>query len=245
MPEGSAVQLSSGAAHVPSRSPHRYHGQVVPGELDRLFLHRRNRRPDHRGQVLLAGAAGHGALSFLRPPAPAARQRHAVRLAAGLRHGAELLHRAAAVRRQAVERKAGRGHGRALERDYPGRGRRAAGRLQPGLRIRRAAAAARRPGGDRLGDVRHQHLRHHRHAQVRADVRLALVHHGHDPVDRVRLHHRQFRGGVHHRRQPGQPQLDVRAQRGGPDLHADRPGGRLITSFRNPPIRRSTATGSR
>ena len=47
------------------------------------------------------------------------------------------------------------------------------GGYQQGLGVRRAAHARRRPGSDCLGDVRHQHLCHHRHPQVRADVRLA------------------------------------------------------------------------
>ena len=49
---------------------------------------------------------------------------------------------------------------------------------------------------------------------------------------------------VHHRRQPGQPQLDVRAQRRGPDLHARRPGHRLLLHSASPRTRRSTATSS-
>ena len=49
-----------------------------------------------------------------------------------------------------------------------------------------------------------------------------LVHHGHHPVDGVRLPHRQLRDAVRDRRQPGEPELDVRAQRRRPDLHAGR-----------------------
>ena len=63
-------------------------------------------------------------------------------------------------------------------------------RPQPGARVRRAAAVARRARGGGLGDVRGQHLRHRLHPQVPADVRLALVHPGLDPVDRLRLHRR-------------------------------------------------------
>ena len=129
---------------------------------------------------------------------------------------------------QAVEREARRRHGGAVERDHPGRGGLPAAGLEPGARVRRTAAAARHPRGGRLDHVRRQRLRDHRHPQVPRDVRVALVHHGHHPVDGLRLPHRQLRGAVRHRRQPGQPELDVRPQRGRPDLHAGRPGARLL-----------------
>ncbi len=74
---------------------------------------------------------------------------------------------------------------------------------------------------------------HHRHAQVHADVRLA------SGTSWARILWTafvyltgNFAIAVHHRRQPGQPQLDVRAQRGRPDLHAGRPGASPTTSFR-------------
>ncbi len=73
-----------------------------------------------------------------------------------------------------------------------------------------------------------QHLHDHRQPEVPGDVRDDLVHHGLHPVDGVRLPHRQLRHPVHHRREPGQPELDVHPQRRGADLHADRPGHRLL-----------------
>ena len=72
--------------------------------------------------------ARHRLVADLRAAAAAARQRDALRLAAGRRHGAVLLPRAAAVRRQAVEREARARHRGALECDHPGRGGRAARR---------------------------------------------------------------------------------------------------------------------
>ena len=120
MPETSAADAGRRQAE-PARS-RRHHGQMVPGERHRLFLHRRNHRHHHRGQVLLAGTAGHGAPPDIRAAPPAARQRHALRLAARRRHGADLLHRAPAVRRQAMEREARHSDRRALERHHPGRG---------------------------------------------------------------------------------------------------------------------------
>ena len=71
-----------------------------------------------------------------------------------------------------------------------------------------------------------------------------LVHHGHHPVDRLRLHHRQFRGGLHDRRQPGQSELDVHPQRRGPDLHADRPGDGLLLHSAGIQHAAATATSS-
>ena len=110
----------------------------------------------------LAGDAGHGAVpSYGRlRPLHVNGMLFGWLLAADM--GLTLLHRAAAVRREAVEREARRGDGGAVERHRARRGVRAAGRLQPGPRVRRTAAAARHPGGGRVGDVRRSNLRHHR-----------------------------------------------------------------------------------
>ena len=78
----------------------------------------------------------------LWPAAPAARQRHALRLAAGRRHGPRLLHCAAALRSEAVEREAGRRDGHHLEHHRSGRGGRAAAGHKQRMGVRRIAAAA-------------------------------------------------------------------------------------------------------
>ena len=61
-----------------------------------------------------------------------------------------------------------------------------------------------------------KHLYDHCQSQVRPDVRVHLVLHGHHPVDSLRLSHWQLRHDParRDRRQPGQPDLDVHAQRG-------------------------------
>ena len=63
--------------------------------------------------------SGHDLLFHLWAHAASAREWHALRLAAGRRHGPRLLHRSAALRRQALEREAGRGHFNSVERHHP------------------------------------------------------------------------------------------------------------------------------
>ena len=138
--------------------------------------------------------ARHGAVPDLRPAAPAARQRHAVRLAARGRHGPHLLPRAAPVRREAVEREARRRHGGALERrSCWARSSRSLAGWNQGLEYAElplrldvlVVVAWIMFGVNIFVTIATR--------KYTADVRLALVHHGHDPLDRLRLPDRQLR----------------------------------------------------
>ena len=218
---------------------------MVPHQLRELLLHRRHHRRHHRRQVCLAAAIGNSSIPHVRSPSPAARKRNALRLASGSRYGPGLFHRAPPLRRQTVERKARHRDCRLVECHHPRCRRLPARRLQSGPRVRGTAPPARHSRGDRLDHVRRQYLRHHRHPQVRADVRFALVHHGHHPVDRIRVPHRQLRRTRRYRRQPGQSQLDVRAQRRRPDLHARSVWPSRTISFQKRRTLHSTATSFR
>ena len=209
------------------------------------FCYRRHHRADHCGQICLAGIPRHDLVLHLRAHAPLACQRNALRLASGGGYGPRffLVPRLCGVK--LWSEKLGVATGDLVERHHPQRYCYTSGRLSERLGIRRSAHLDLVPGGCCLGDVRLQYLRHHRHAQVPADVRFDLVPDGHHPVDGLCLPDRQLRHFVCDRRQPGQPELDVHAQCGGTDLHAGWAWPSPTTSFRGLPTHRFTATSCR
>ena len=140
-------------------------------------------------------------VAHLRAAAPAARQRHALRLAAGRRHGPRLLPGAAAVRREAVEREARASPPRCSGTSSSwARWSRLLAGCNQGLEYAELPLLARRrwwwwPGSCSASTSSPPSPRRKYHA----DVRLALVHHGHDPLDGLRLPDRQLRRAVRHR----------------------------------------------
>ena len=145
-------------------------------------------------KFLLAGSLlGSVSVPYVWTAAPPARQRHAVRLVAGRRYGAGVLHCAAAVRRKNCGARSWAWprpcH---LERDHSGRGGFPAGRVQSRLRIRRTADAAGGAGGSGVGDVRQSTssctIATRKYLQMYVSH---LVHHGYDSVDGFRLPDRQ------------------------------------------------------
>ena len=143
--------------------PRGHNREVVPAGRGRLLRNRRHRRADHCGQICVAGVSRLNLVFHLWPDEAPACQRHALRLAAGGRHGSRLLPGSAALRRQAVEREARRCDLDPLEHHHPQRDCYAAGRVPEGTGIRRPSHPGRGARGDCLGHVRNQHLHDHRH----------------------------------------------------------------------------------
>ena len=246
MPEINAATVAARSARRGrSHRPSRHDGEMVLDQRHLLLLHRRDHCHHDRSQILLAGTPRHGALSLLRATAPAARQRNAVRLAAGRRHGAGLLHCAAVVRRETVERETRRcappSYGTSSSWAPFSHCWAATTRAwnTPNCRCRcdiLVVIAWIMFGVNIFGTIM---TRKYQQMYVSLWYIMGTILWTAFVYITGQLRHR-----VYKRRQPGQSQLDVRTQRRGSDLYSDWSGTSLITSFRNRRKPRCTATGS-
>jgi hypothetical protein len=137
-----------------------------PARRGMLLRSGRHHRIDHCGKIRVAAVSGLHLLFHVWPHEAAACQRHAVRLAARRRYGADLLPCAAALRGQAVEREVGSRDFDSLERHHPQCHRYSFRRLSKGAGIRGPAHAGCCPGGDCMDHVRNEHLHDDSEPQV-------------------------------------------------------------------------------